>query len=228
MSVPILNNPLVNPIVSLIIAPIITGIIAVIVYDFFNFRRFYLNFCGEIKDNYSKIQTERLNREFEEMREKFERKIQDPNHEEWIGLGKKISIWILVQKTDTEPTDYYRYLSSNNLRNLIQHGYYDFIKEQEENLTRFYLVCENISNSTQDLERVFNYSPDTLFPNYSTSSPEEKRNYYAAFVDLMGIHFRQTKPELENWYQNLQPLLSTEPFHILKMYINSVFSWSNS
>ena len=139
-----------NPIFTVLIIPLIIGLfaslIAVIFYDFIVFRRFYLNLCKEIDDNHRKISDDELNSQFSRMREILERRIQNPEVFEWIGFGKTISIWILVLKNDTNPTDYYRYLKNNDLRNFIQsRGYYHYIKQNEEVLTLFYLACENLS-----------------------------------------------------------------------------------
>ena len=217
-----------DPLFTLVIIPLITGIIAsffvVIFYDFIIFRRFYLNLCKEIDNNYEKIQEGTLNSQFSRMRDILDRKIQDPSIIEWIGLGKIISIWILVQKNDTSPTDYYRYLTSNDLKNFIQRGYYHYIKKYEENLTLFYLACENLSTRTQDHERVFNYSPERLYPNFNTTANEnEKRENLEDYIRNIQAMINLFRPSIEIKYTNLQPVLKKDIFHVVKLYLSENF-----
>lgn len=218
-----------DPLFTLVIMPLITGIIAsffvVIFYDFIIFRRFYLNLCKEIDDNYEKIQANALNSQFSRMRDILERKIQDPNRIEWIGLGKIISIWILVQKTDTTPTDYYRYLTSNDLKNFIQRGYYHYIKKCEENLTLFYLSCENLSTRTQDHERIFNYSPERLYPNFNTTATDtEKRENLEDYIRNIQAMINVFSPSIELQYTNLQPFLKKDILYVVKLYLSENFT----
>jgi len=220
-----------DPLYTLVIIPLIIGIIAsffaVIFYDFIIFRRFYLNLCKEIDDNYRKIQDDELNFQFSRMRGILERKIQAPNHIEWIGLGKTISIWILVQKTDINPTDYYRYLTSNDLKNFIQRGYYHYIKEHEENLTLFYLACENLSTRTQDHERLFNYSPERLYPNFNTTATDnEKRENLEDYIGNIRMMINFFRPSIELQYTNLRPVLKKDIFHVIKLYLSKNFSFT--
>ena len=216
-----------DPLYTLIVIPIFIGIIAsflvVIFYDFIIFRRFYLNLCMEIDDNYKKIQDDELNLQFSRMHDILERKLKDPNLIEWIGLGKTISIWILIQKTDTNPvTDYYRYLTSNDLKNFIQRGYYHYIKECEENLTRFYLVCENLSIRTQDHEKVFNYSREN--PIYSTTATDdEKRKSLESYFESIRLVFNFFRPSIELTYINIHPFLRKDIFHVIKLYVSKTF-----
>jgi len=212
---------LIQNFIILVAIPLITGIIAsffvVIFYDFIIFRRFYLNLCKEIDDNFRKIQNDELNLQFSRMRNILERKIQDPNHIEWIGLGKTISVWILVQKTDSTLTDYYRYLSSNDLKNFIQRGYYHYIKECEENLTLFYLACEKLSTNSQDHEKAFNYLRDN--PIYSSSATDdEKRHCLENYIDEIRIALNIFRPSIELQYTNLRPVLKKDIFHVVKLY----------
>jgi hypothetical protein len=216
-----------DPLFTLVIIPILIGVIAsffvVIFYDFLIFRRFYLNLCKEIDDNYKKVQDDELNLQFSRVREILERKLKDPNHIEWIGFRKIISIWILVQKTDTRPTDYYRYLTSNDLKNFIQRGYYQYIKECEENLTLFYLACENFSTQTQEHEKVLNYSRENLIYS-TTATDDEKRSGIESFLDVIRSLINLYRPSIELQYTNLQSFLKKDIFHIVKLYLSKNFS----
>lgn len=211
-----------DPLYTLIIIPLIIGIIAsffvVIFYDFIVFRRFYLNLCNEIDDNYKKIQDPELNRQFSRIREIFTKKLQNPHHNEWVGFGKIISIWILVQKTDTSPADYYRYLSNNDFKNFIQHGYYHYIKKYDENLTLFYLDCETLSEDTQDYEKMFNYTPTRLFPNFSTATTEEKFAVLEQYIEIIRGVILASRPSINTQYNNLHPVFQKSIFHVLKIY----------
>lgn len=208
--------------ILLVAIPLITGIVAsffvVIFYDFIIFRRFYLNLCKEIDENHRKIQTDELNFQFSRMQSILERKIQDPNHIEWIGLGKTISIWNFVQKTDSTTTDYYRYLSNNELKNFIQRGYYHYIKECEENITLFYLTCDKLSINSQDHEKIFNYSQDN--PIYSSSAmDDEKRRYLKNYFNEIKVMINIFRPSIELQYNNLQPVLKKDFLHVVKLYV---------
>ena len=221
---------LIQNFIILIVLPLITGIFAsffvVIFYDFIIFRRFYLNLCKEIDDNFQKIQNGELNSQFSRMRSILERKIKDPNHIEWIGLGKTISVWILVQKGDTTLTDYYRYLTSNDLKNFIQRGYYHYVKQCEENLTLFYLACEKLSTNSQDHEKAFNYSRTN--PIYSDSATaDEKRHCLENYIEEIQIALNSYRPSIEFQYKNLQTVLKKDIFHVVKLYISENFT-SNS
>jgi hypothetical protein len=210
---------------KVLIIPLIIGIfasiVAVIFYDFIVFRRFYLNLCKEIDDNYRRISDNELNSQFSRMREILERRIQYPNIFEWIGFGKTISIWILVQKTDTNPTDYYRYLKNNDLRNFIQsRGYYHYIKENEEVITLFYLSCEDLSNQTQNHERIFNYSPETIYPNFNTATNNEKREILENYIGTLREMIIDNRPQIILQYTNVRRVLKKNIFHVLKLYIS--------
>jgi len=217
------NFLLCDPIFTVIIIPFIIGIIAsffvVIFYDFIIFRRFYLNLCKEIEENYRRVQPSELDYQFSRMRSILERKIQDPNHIEWIGLGKTISIWIFVQKTDSNPTDYYRYLMSNDIKNFIQRGYYHYIKKYEENLSLFYLACEDLSIRTQNQEKSFNFSQNN--PIYdSTVGDDKKRNILEDYIRGLQITIRISQISIDVQYKNLQPFFKMNLFHIIKLYFS--------
>ena len=89
----------------------------------------FINLSLEINENHSKIQDTKLIPEFLRMQQIFEKRIEKPGHIERVGFRKIVSVWIFVQKIDRQATAYSRYLSSNDLRNFIQHGYYQYIKE---------------------------------------------------------------------------------------------------
>jgi len=217
----LIGFPLNDSLVTLLIIPafigILTSLFVVLLYDFLHFRRFFVNLCNEIEINYKKIQEEELNLQFSRTREIFERKQEDIHH--WVGLGKIISIWTFVQKIDTNPPDYYRYLSSNALKNFIQRGYYHYIKDYEENLMLYYLDCEFISNATQNIEREFNCYPEKKYPGYQNADIEKRREFLETFIKEIHSAIILYQPELEVYYKNIHKFFRRNLFHVVKVYI---------
>lgn len=144
-------------------------LVIIYLYDLFNFVRCFNNLCCEIEENYHKMQNSQIDEQFTRMRNSLNKNIDNLCQNEWIGFAKVISIWTLAEKNDIQGNDYYRYLSNNELKNFIRQGYYRYVKENEENLTLFYLDCDNFSIKEQNIEKTIwnHFRSDPLFSESS-------------------------------------------------------------
>ncbi len=192
-------------------------IIIIYLYDLFNFIKFYNNLCQEIDDNFKKMQTIELNNQFERMRRIFQDNLNTPTRNEWVGFAKVISIWTLAEKNDTIETDYYRYLSNNELKNFIRQGYYEYIKPNEEQLTLYYLDCENFSIDEQNLEKTirdeFNY------PALASLSTDRQQALLERKISEIQCIIDRDQSKILEGYRAIHPSFYRGWHHGIKLYL---------
>lgn len=208
-----------------LILGVIASYLVVLIYDFYNFRKYYIALYDEVQENYNRTQNDELCKQFSEIKRRFKKRIEDPLYREWVGLGKIIAIWIFVLKTDTHPTDYYRYLSSNNFKNFIQRGYYNYIKGIEESITLFYFYCDGLSIETQETEKWFKSDSEGKYDYFRTTATDDEIKRY---IDIYIMRLQGTidiyNREIERNYKEMKPLLRRENSYITKLFFKDSIS----
>ena len=184
------------------------------------FRKFFCNLCDEIRENIEKMHTEKIENEFTEMRNKLNKRIDNPEDKTWVGFGKTIIIWIMAQKIDTSSTSYYRYLPSNEFRNFMARGYYSYIKKVEEPLTLFYFECDSVSIITQNIESNLNHDQEF----WSLASTGKIIRLKIA-IDSIRFVFDRDRHEIENIYykRGLQSFFNKNILNVTKIYLSELF-----
>jgi len=181
--------------------------------------------CDEIDENYSKMQETALNEQFNRMRNIWTKNIANSNQNEWVGFGKRISIWILSDKVDTTGTDYYRYLSNNELKNFIRQGFYGFIREIEENLTLYYLDCETFSVNEQNIEKLL--LRERTSANFPALSDIEKNELFERRIHEIESLTLVYRSSLLIKYNNIHPYFKKNFVYAMKLYLLENFLIKN-
>jgi hypothetical protein len=204
-----------------IITFIFLPLFVIILYDFWTFRKFFINLCNEIDKNFERISKEAIEKEFSQMRKQLEITINGGGM--WIGFNKHILAWILALKTDINPTDIYRYLPSNEFRNFITRGYYNYIKEIDEPLTLFYHNCDRVSIVTQRIEAdIINYNAAFL-----DLPPQGKRDKLEDIILKLRGCFERVRKDIEEKYREIHPFFKSDLIHIGKIYMSNNFKNNN-
>ncbi|MDO9549642.1 MAG: hypothetical protein Q7J03_01585 [Methanoregula sp.] len=205
-------------ILKLIAELVLVPIIVIYLYDFVNFFKCFNNLCDEINENYSKIQETAINEQLDRMQKIWSTRIENSYHPEWVGFAKRISLWILSEKNDIAGTDYYRYLSNNELKNFIRQGYYRFIQEREENLTLFYVYCENLSISEQNIEKIINQKMSLT--GYSSEPYSSKRQFLDDNLKKIQYISNSYRPVISEKYEIIHPFFKRRIFHVIRLYLS--------
>jgi hypothetical protein len=204
--------------ISLFIEFIILPLIVIFLYDLMRFRKSYYNLCDEIDENFLKIQESEVNRQFQRMRDTWIKNKQNLHQNEWIGFGKRISIWILANKIDTTSTDYYRYLSNNELKNFIQSGNYGSIERIEENLTLYYIYCERLSVITQDIEKIINN--EFRFNDLFSKPDEVQQKFVEDKIHAMQVTIEAYRSTISEEYNNIHPVFRKGIIQVIRLYFS--------
>jgi len=201
-----LSSDLFNTIMVYLILPFFVSVIVVLVYDGLQYRKYFNALCQEITKNSLNIQNTAIDLQISRMREIHERCLKNPDHREWTGFGKTISLWIIIQETDTINRDFYRYLPNNQLKNFISRGYYSHIEDFATPLTTFYLACDRLSIFTQNLEKRILMNQERFFGARGHDTTDEQRieNFNQIISEIRNnlTGFQET---ITNCYSQLEP-----------------------
>ncbi len=208
--------PILEDILFKLLEFLILPLIVIIFYDFITFLTFFGNLCDEIDENFKKSQSSQVEAELDGMRNKLNERILNST-DVWVGFGKTIIIWVFTQKTDTNPSYYYRYLPSNEFRNFVQRGYYHYVKEIAEQLTLFYFYCDRVSITTQDIESN-NINHNSIFWGLPSN---DQKNVLEIEIERIRFAFNYSRPTLENIYyqRGIHSFFNKNIFHIAKLYL---------
>jgi hypothetical protein len=189
-----------------LIVPIFASIIAVLLYNGLQYRKYFNALCKEIQKNYSNILNKEIESQISRMIKIHEKCIKNPEHKEWTGFGKTISLWIIFQETNTINKDFYRYLPNNQLKNFIARGYYHYIEDVTTPLTYFYLSCEMFSIFTQDLERQILMNQERFFGLKFPSITDEIRvKNLNEIISLIRNNLNPSQKTITDYYNQLKP-----------------------
>lgn len=139
------------------------------------------------------------------MREIHDKCIKDPSHKEWTGFGKTISLWIIIQETNTINQDFYRYLPNNQLKNFITRGYYGHIENVATPITYFYLDCERFSIFTQNLEKRIIMNRERFFNEKFDITDEKKKENLNEIISVINTIVGQFQKTISDNYIQLKP-----------------------
>ncbi len=132
---------------------LLTSIFTIFFYEYLKYCKHFARLYCEIHDNWDKIKRENIQNEIEQMNNTFENNLQRPIQErKWIGFGKLIDIWV-IHDNSNEYKDDYQYLSTNEIKNFINNGYFVKLDKILDSILEFYYYCESFSHSSQNLER---------------------------------------------------------------------------
>lgn len=186
-----------------IVVGVVTGFIASIVATFIYTRYQYISafnrLCKEIDDNHTKILPEKISEQFDKMRRKA-REGLDPA--DWIGFEKIISIFVMVLSDESLGKDQYRYLSSNEFKMFIIHGYntklsYNLLHP----LTLFYFYCDAFSIREQDFEKPLNHEVRVRYPERVIQETEvvisKIHQLYTANQNQLNSHYNAIKDHFQ-------------------------------
>lgn len=164
------------------------------------------------------MQTVKINEQFTRMRNILNKDIENPHQFEWIGFAKIISIWTFAEKNDIEATDYYRYLPSNELKNFIRRGYYPYIKQIEENLTLFYLYCDDFSIKEQNIEKIIR--DEFTSTNLISQSSDVKNTYIENKIIEIQVLSESYRPAIFQKYNDIHSFFKKNIFWIIILYLS--------
>lgn len=181
------------------------SIVAVVVYNGLQYRKYFNALCKELYQNYSKIQNKEIESQLSRMREIHDKCIKDPSHKEWTGFGKTISLWIIIQETNTINQDFYRYLPNNQLKNFITRGYYGHIENVATPITYFYLDCERFSIFTQNLEKRIIMNRERFFNEKFDITDEKKKENLNEIISVINTIVGQFQKTISDNYIQLKP-----------------------
>jgi len=189
-----------------LILPFFVSVIVVLVYDGMEYRKYFNALCREIQKNSENIQNNAIENQISRMREIHERCLHNPNHREWTGFGKTISLWIIIQETDTTNRDFYRYLPNNQLKNFISRGYYSHIEDYATPITTFYLACDRFSVSTQNLEKRIFMNRERFFGERCSDITDQQRidNLNEIISEIMN-NVMVSQDAITNLFSQLEP-----------------------
>ena len=193
-------------------------IIVIYLYDFVNFLKCFNNLCDEIDENHSKIQTTEINKQLKRMETIWNRQIENSHPFEWVGFAKRISIWILSEKNDTDGTDYYRYLPSDELKNFIRQGFYRFIKDHEESLTLFYVYCEGFSVKEQNIEKIVNNKMRNAEYRYKPFA--DKKLFFDNKIEQIRFQSITYLPGISDRYNEIHPFFKKGLIYVIPLYLS--------
>jgi hypothetical protein len=194
---------------NIILLPFIIGLFAsittVLIYEGVKYRRYFNALCAEIKNNYDKMQ----NKEFENQKLRMynihEKCLKNPQNKEWVGFAKTISLWISIQEMDKTKQIFYRYLSNNDFKNFINHGYYSSTQENSESLFIFYFACEQFSDIDQKFENQIFINrerfADGIIGDYTDDIRKKNLDIY---INLIDAAFHSYQDLINKEYPNLK------------------------
>ena len=209
-----LSSAFFNAIMVYLILPFFVSIIVVLVYDGLQYRKYFNALCREITYNNNNIQNDVVESQISRMREIHERCLHNPEHREWTGFGKTISLWIIIQETDTINRDFYRYLPNNQLKNFISRGYYSHIEDYTTPLTTFYLACDRFSVSTQNLEKRILMNQERFFGVRYNDITDEQRIYNLnEIISEIMNNVTGSQHAITDYFSQLEPTFQEIPLY---------------
>lgn len=135
------------------ILALVVSIITIVCFDYYNYCKSFSRLYCEIFTNYNKMNIKNIREEIDQMKKTHEENFQKSSDlKNWVGFRKKIDIWV-IHDSSNEFKDDYQYLSTNEIKNFINNGYYVKCEKILDNMLEFYYYCESFSHSSQDCER---------------------------------------------------------------------------
>jgi len=200
------SSELVTATLIYFLIPIFVSFLTVIVYDGLQYRKYFNALYREIQNNTLNIQNTAIDFQISRMQEIHDRCLQNPELREWTGFEKTISIWIIIQETNTTNQDFYRYLPNNQLKNFISRGYYGYIEDFATPLTTFYLACERFSVFTQNLEKQVLMNRERFFGERCNDTTDEQRleNLNEIITEIRN-DLTASQAIITNCYSQLEP-----------------------
>jgi len=201
-----LSSDLFSAIMIYLILPFFVSVIVVFVYDGLQYRKYFNALCREIQKNNQNIQNNAIENQISRMREIHERCLHNPNHREWTGFEKTISLWIIIQEIDTTNRDFYRYLPNNQLKNFISRGYYSHIEDYATPITTFYLACDGFSVLTQNLEKRIIMNQERFFgERYGGITDQQRIDNLNKIISEIMINALGSQDAITNYFSQLEP-----------------------
>lgn len=149
----------------------ITSLFASIVIVKNTYRTDFNKICDEIGKNWEKMQDDKIQAQYQQMKEFTERTFKEEKFWRWIGFDKIIIPWIISNDPEPFSKRQFQYLPDNAFKNFINQGHNSrFDNTIIQNLTLFYFYCRAFSEAEQ-FKEIHNISI-----NPRTNSPEKNLN----------------------------------------------------